>query len=571
MKKALSAFAERVRGVASLKRRKAQRVHDANEHSFPCPLEKDKAEITAQLQLMFPQLTQNAISGVLSELLNMYPNCSPNQLVDLATSSLLEVRLRRAQTQTHIAIVEDVVPGMVQDDSNAISAPNNHQHMRLSTKKGFIEDLDYCLANMFMIPEPAMAPCMAELKRILQKVAAEPNGLYARDFAQYSSSPQFMRLVGRYQPAVALLCLAGFEEEGGGENGRKIISFIGDSTSEAFTAVLATLQGVTEEKPSTVQDMNETGQSTVQDAQEIVSRESLGPTQHEQRDGANSLTRKPSRLTQLAPLPDLRSGAARRNICNAAFLDNASTPPQGRADDIVDLGSSAARRNICNAAFVDNASAPPQGRADDIVDLRGSAARRNICNAAFLENASTPSQGRADDIVHLSSSAARRNICNAAFLENASTPPQRRADDIEQTSSFAANWGVAKPALLSSKEQCQDTTNFELLLQKALDGTNLHRAKKGLAPLTSLRSSSELAEEDIVTIPASNPTNPKLDDGWTKPAVSEGTWTAQPEKVKKAKPSHAVPAIFSGKAKLRGAKGAKAPTAHREKQVAGGQ
>merc|ERR1719453_629627 len=96
-----------------------------------------------------------------------------------------------------------------------------------------------------------MGPCLREIRKILQQIATEPQGFCARNFVQYSSKPQFEKLVGRYPPAVTLLCLAGFKEEAGNESGRTF-AFVGDPRSERFFAVLTTLQRLTAEEPPLV-------------------------------------------------------------------------------------------------------------------------------------------------------------------------------------------------------------------------------------------------------------------------------------------------------------------------------
>jgi hypothetical protein len=401
----------------------------------------------------------------------------------------------RAQPQAQIvpAIAQDIVPGMVEDDSNNLGCDD--QQTGVSRHTGVMDELDACLAKMFMIPEPAMGPCMLELRRILQQGAAEPKSSYACQFAQYSMQPQFRQLVGQYQPAVALLCLAGFKEDFSNDGGKRF-SFVGDPKSKEFSAVLNTLQRLTADQPS----------QEPKDLDEISSTscESLVQVGETQKDAPPALSRKPSRL---APLSD------------QAFVKK--------------------QRNQKSASKV-----------------------------SVSKSGSTTSHGRAGDVAQPAS-------------------PSRH---MKKTNSLAANWGVVakpasascgtnqptRPALLSSKEQCKDTTDFDVLVKKALDGTNLHRAKKGLAPLTSLRCSSEEtcinstgneADDewtgDVVTIPEDNWTNPRADDSRTRPRVSEGTWTTPPAPApasalpNKAKASHSVPAIFSGKAKLRSSKGAK--------------
>jgi hypothetical protein len=493
MFKALSAFADRVRGTSGKpKDQVIQEVPNRNvtNRAHAHALERDTADITAQLQLMFPQLSEKAIDGVISELLKMYPHCSHNQLADLATSSLLEVRLMREQPQCApvSAMEEDLVPGMISD----LPTQSKADPSRAPPQQGSVmAELDRCLANMFKIPDHAMGPCLREIRKILQQIAAEPQGFCARHFAEYSSKPQFEKLVGRYPPAVALLCFAGFKEESGNERGLTTFVFVGDHKSVNFTAVLTTLQRLTaEEAPLVPIDLDEA--DPVEDVDEIVDCGSPSPTQVQQESdavafnqGRPDANRKPCRLTTLPPLSDSSSAKKQR--------------------------------------------AQPSKKTSSAVETSRS-----------------------------------------------TTAP------LQSSKSLAANWGVirpaqgngiapqsTRPALLSSTEQNKATTDFDVLVQRALDGTNLHRAKKGLAPLTSLRCSAEESSltcasgeaddvwtGDVVTIPDDNWTSPNDAEKKTirKPAVTDGKWTADLDSEKKVANSHSIPAIFSGKGKLRGSK-----------------
>lgn len=490
--KALSAFADRVRGsTLKSKGRVVSEVqeHNAKEHSPAQVRARDVADITAQLRLMFPQLSQSAITGVLSELLKMYPNCSRNQLSDLAMSSLLEVRLMRDQPR-HASLPgmeEDLVPGMVHDSSKDLRA---FPTPRKQTSSIMIE-LDSCLANMFLVPDYARGCCLHELRRILEQVSSEPQGLLAGHSAEYFSKPEFEKVVGRYPPAIALLCLAGFKEEFGNDGG-KTFTFVGDPRSESFSAVLSTLQRLTAEESLSPVDLEETDQATVQDLDEIVDCGSPIAAQVEHRGETVALSRKPSRLTALPPISDYSSAK------------------------------------------------------------KGS---------------------------KTGMSKSKSTITAQDGMET--SPPARST-----TKSLAANWGFTRPGpgncitnqSARPQEQRKTPTDFEVLMQKALDGTNLHRAQKGLAPLTSLRCPAEgpsltnaaaVPDDtwtgDVVTIPDDDLTNPNFadDESVPRPKVAKGTWTAEPESEKKVlKGSHGVPSIFSGKGKLRVAK------ARREKQTA---
>jgi len=345
--------------------------------------------------------------------------------------------------------------------------------------------LDRCLANMFTIPDHAMGPCLREIRKILQQIATEPQGFCARNFVQYSSKPQFEKLVGRYPPAVTLLCLAGFKEEAGNASGSsRRLAFVGDPKSDSFFAVLTTLQRLTAEEPPLVPIDLDDPESESSD--EIVHCGTPSRTQEE----IVSFSRKPCRLTTLPPISD-------------------SSHTKKHADQ-----------------------------------------------------------------------SMKSNPSNM-ILEKSKSAITSKEQNASKTKSLAANWGVvrpgpgngtgqqsARPPLLSSTEQCKSTTDFDVLVQKALDGTNLHRAKKGLAPLTTLRCSTEESSctgvtetddvwtGDVVTIPDDSWTQPNVTDkDWIpKPVVSEGRWTAEVDSEKQVKQSHNVPAIFSGKGKLRGSK-----------------
>eukprot|EP00746_Dinoflagellata_sp_MGD_P009131 gnl/MRDRNA2_/MRDRNA2_118453_c0_seq1.p1 gnl/MRDRNA2_/MRDRNA2_118453_c0~~gnl/MRDRNA2_/MRDRNA2_118453_c0_seq1.p1 ORF type:complete len:489 (-),score=90.94 gnl/MRDRNA2_/MRDRNA2_118453_c0_seq1:268-1734(-) len=445
MLKALSAFANRVRSSSvKTKNRASREVQGPNDRDRPAHvLVRMTSDITAKLQLMFPQLPQCTIDGVLTQLLKIYPNCSDNQLADLATSSLLEVQSMRVHRQSEItpATQADVIPGMVQDDSDNLASAAVRkltEQSRVSRQNSFMRELDDGLAKLFMIPRTAMSTCVSELIRVLQQVASQPNGEYECKFAQYSSNSGFVQLVWQYQPVAALLCIAGFKEEFDRDGG-KTLTFVGDKTSERLSAVLAALQRLTaEEFTMAPTDVDETCQLKVQDVDDIPSCESQDQVQDEQQDVALSFVHKPSRLP---PLPPLSSHQTSLYVSPGKLY--------------------ALKKQRSHRA------------------LRGAGEHRK-----------------------------------------------------------------------------DGSKNFESLLQNALYGTNLHRAKKGLAPLTSLHCSSEDTSMssvyddpndarigDAVTIPERNLTDPTLDDVLTdRPAVWTGNWTTQQAS---PKAPHSVPDVTS--------------------------
>merc|ERR1719191_174216 len=108
------------------------------------------------------------------------------------------------------------------------------------------EELDEVLANLLGLPDDALGVCIRTMVGILGRICAEPENLKVRRLR--TANQRFAAEVGRHDPAMILLRLAGFEDLE--EAGESFLVFHGSPESPVFLSVYEALLGVSEDLPT---------------------------------------------------------------------------------------------------------------------------------------------------------------------------------------------------------------------------------------------------------------------------------------------------------------------------------
>lgn len=411
------------------------------------------AGIAARLSQMFTTLPEDTIHGVLSELFRANPNCSRNELADLAVTALLDMGLGSGEPQS-MACFEPANAGGAtsrsaspRDSSSQIPTPGrsrspaNHEAQEdvgcgheerfeataINDAEHFWGELDELLANLLGLPDGELGICISTMVGILGRISAEPNNVKLRRLRL--GNQRFAAEVGRHEPAVLLLRYAGFEDLK--DSGESCLVFHGTPESPSFLSVYEALLGLAEEFPTSSHARPTAG---------VISKSNRQPITNQggyQADAAG-----PSTALHLQ---------AR----------------DGRRSRIADLTEERLR--------------DPRGFRDR-AKARG-AGNRVVTNVLRPTPASSTTTTR------------RSRHFNLADIER-----MRVEDEIANTPSYAEEYvrNHQGAAATSYRELVSRSYDFELIGRQALDGTNAYRARKGLPPLRWHDGIAKIAAEHAV-------------------------------------------------------------------------
>lgn len=395
---------------------------------------KGTAGIAARLSQMFTTIPEDTIHGVLSELFRANPNCSRNELADLAVTALLEMGLGNGEPQSIVcfepakagrppsrsvspSVETQQVPTPSRSRSPAKDAEvdlDREVHseeigdvIALSDSEDFWGELDELLANLLGLSDDALGTCINTMVGILGRISADTENMKVRRLRL--ANQRFETEVGQHQPALLLLRYAGFEDLH--ESGDACLIFNGSPESPAFLAVYDALKGLGEEFPAPGTSVASGGKGK--------------PKAH---PAAN------------------KASAARPS---AALHLQARNERKGHIADLT------------------------EERLRDPRGFRERARARGAGNRVVTNITQRPGPSSA-------TTNRRSRHFNLADIDR-----MRVQDEIANTPSYAEDYvrNRQRTPATSYGELVSRSYDFELIARQALDGTNAYRARKGLAPL----------------------------------------------------------------------------------------
>jgi len=232
-------------------------------------------QIAERLAVMFPQLGQDIVHAVLSELFRADSSCSRQQLADTAVAQLLEMSADdgtpHAMTSFEPRFCTDdtaatdnctaadctndgagPTDGITVTDDDQVAkdddaVPQNSPDPADASVVADDDDdmvLDSLLAALLSLPDDALRSCARTLESILRRIIEAPEDERYRRLKR--SNARFQAEVGSHAPAVELLLFAGFEGET--TDAGPSFLFSGDpSASPNFLRVWEALSGLVED------------------------------------------------------------------------------------------------------------------------------------------------------------------------------------------------------------------------------------------------------------------------------------------------------------------------------------
>lgn len=220
-------------------------------------------QIAERLAAMFPQLGQDIVHAVLSELFRADSSCSRCQLADKAVAQLLEMSADdgtphamtsfepRFCTDDSVATEICTAADCINDGAAEPSATQDGAVAQTNVNEGgpTVDDddevvLDSLLAALLSLSDDTLPACARTLESILRRIIQAPGDERYRRLKR--SNARFQAEVGSHPSGVDLLLFAGFEEEA--TDAGPSFAFSGDpGTATRFLRVWEALAGLVED------------------------------------------------------------------------------------------------------------------------------------------------------------------------------------------------------------------------------------------------------------------------------------------------------------------------------------
>lgn len=211
-------------------------------------------EIAKRLSALFPDLDLDVVNEVLSQRFRANPNCSRQQLASDATAKLLEMSVTNSGPQSVTSFepaqtsMNDAEQNGRYDESLQVSKATESKMAgdgadpTVSDVDAFF--LDEQMAALLALDQLTLHRCVKTLVSVLQRIEEKPTDVRVRRLRR--GNAKFHAEVGRHGPALELLLLAGFVEEGDADGDPTLVFHGCPHTSTAFLSTREALEGILE-------------------------------------------------------------------------------------------------------------------------------------------------------------------------------------------------------------------------------------------------------------------------------------------------------------------------------------